>query len=100
LKKKIREKSNNKILIECFKEVEKNREAQNRWEIDREIYFRRNGMSEIEIKRLREESFEVVQKLSEGDAENQKQAQQNKIQDSRYDIRYRELYTREEYQNI
>jgi len=48
---KIREKSNNKILVECFMEVEKNREAQNRWKIDREMYFRRNGMSGIEIKR-------------------------------------------------
>jgi len=49
-------------------------------------------MSEIEVKRLREEGFEVVQKLSERDVENQKQAQQNKIQNSSYDISYNELY--------
>jgi len=32
-------------------------------------------MSGIEIKKLKEEDFEVVQKLSERDVENQKQAQ-------------------------
>lgn len=29
------------------------------------MYFWRNGMSEIEIKKLRVEGFEVIQKLSE-----------------------------------
>lgn len=43
------------------------------------MYFQRNGMSEIEIERLREEGFEVAQRLSERDVEKQKQAQQNKI---------------------
>jgi len=47
-------------------------------------------MSGIEIKRLREKGFEVVQMLSERDVENQKQTQQNKIRNFRYDIRYRE----------
>jgi len=35
---KNREKSNNKILIECFREVEKNKETQNRWEIEKYIF--------------------------------------------------------------
>jgi len=39
----------------CFRKVEKNRKAQNRWEADREMHFQKNGMSGIEIKRLREE---------------------------------------------
>jgi len=40
---KIRVNSNNNILKECFREIEKNREIKNRWELDREMYFRRNG---------------------------------------------------------
>lgn len=43
------------------------------------MYFQRNAMSEIEIERLREEDFEVAQRLSERAVEKQKQAQQNKI---------------------
>lgn len=34
------------------------------------MYFQRNGTSGIEIKKLREEGFEIAQKLSEKDIEN------------------------------
>jgi len=51
-----------------------------------------SGMSGIKVKNLREKEEEIINKLFEKDLEIQKQVQYNKIQDSRYIIRYRELY--------
>lgn len=91
---KIREKSENKIMKECLREIERDKEDRNRWKEDREMYFRRNGMSGIEVKRLRDGEYEVINELIERDIENQRQIQQNRIQNSRYNTRYKKLITR------
>jgi len=44
---KFRVNSNNNILKKYFREIE----TKNRGELDREMYFRRNGMSGIEVKK-------------------------------------------------
>lgn len=75
---KITEKLSNNILKECFNKIEKNRENKNMWEADREIYFRKNRMSGIEVKRLREKGIEMVHKLFKRDVEIQKQIQHNR----------------------
>lgn len=64
--KRIREKSNNNILKECFKEIEKNRETGNKWEADGEMYFHRNGMPGLEVKKegLRKEGLRKEGQLS------------------------------------
>lgn len=67
----IRKKSNNNILKECLREVEKNKKSKNRWEKKREMYFRRNGMSGLEVVRCRENGLETASRLIEKDKEVQ-----------------------------
>lgn len=74
-------------------EAERNWENKMRWELEREMYFHKNGISGIEVKNLKEEGHEVVSTLTVRDIEIQRQMQCNKIQNSRYKRRYRELYT-------
>jgi hypothetical protein len=90
---KIRESTPNRILKECIIEIEKARQNKTRWEIDRELYFRRNGMSGEEIKRIRERGGDVIVRLTERDIEIQKQIQFNRIQESRFGKKYKELYS-------
>lgn len=57
----------------CFRKVEKNGEAQNRCDREKCI-FEEMEYPKQKLKKLKEEGFEIVQKLSERDGENQKQA--------------------------
>lgn len=60
----IRESISNRILKECMIEIEKTRQNKTRWEINSKMYFRWNGMSRKEIKRIREEGEDVTVRLS------------------------------------
>lgn len=46
--------SSNELFKECLVEIEKDKQNRTRWEVEREMYFRRNGMTGREIKRMRE----------------------------------------------
>lgn len=55
IEERFRKKLDNKILIQYLREIERNRENKKKLELEREMYFRRNEMSGIEVKNLREE---------------------------------------------
>lgn len=55
IEERFRKKLDNKILIQYLREIERNRENKMKLELEREMYFRRNEMSGIEVKNLREE---------------------------------------------
>lgn len=50
IEERFRKKLDNKILIQYLREIERNRENKMKLELEREMYFRRNEMSGIEVK--------------------------------------------------
>lgn len=64
--------------------VREKKQTRTRLETDKEMYFRRNGMFGIEVKRRREEENDIIGSLIESDIEIQKQIIQ---QNTEFEIR-------------
>lgn len=89
-----RKEGKNKIIKECWNQI-KNRkeERRSRWEKEREAYYKRNGMDLEQVEKVREEEREIGIMLREADVKEQIEEQYERITNSRYNQRYRELYT-------
>lgn len=60
IEEKIKRELNNELLKKCLTEIKKEKQNRTRWETDRKMYFRRNGMSEIEVKRMWKEGNNTI----------------------------------------
>jgi hypothetical protein len=84
----VREKC--RILTECWKEREKNREKK-----EREKYYQRNGYASEEVERLRAKGRWMNVELSERDKDTGKQERRERIKESRYNRNYEKCMTEE-----
>lgn len=87
---RLRKEGKSKIIKECWNQI-KNRKEEKilRWERERELYYKRNGMDLEQVEKAREEKREIGIMLREADVKEQHE----RIDNSRYNQRYRELYT-------
>ncbi|KOC59102.1 hypothetical protein WH47_10928 [Habropoda laboriosa] len=88
----VRKDVGRKIVKECLKEKEANRE-QTRTGKEREEYLKRNGLSQAGVDELRREGREVTERIRRRDKEVQQQRQYTKIEQSKYNIRYKYIRT-------
>ena len=80
-----------KLLKACFTEIDKV-ENGGKWIKGREDYFKRNGWSVEEgIKRCLNKENKMMKKLRDRDVDIQMQDQRNKIDNSRYNQRYKDI---------
>lgn len=68
-------------------EIEKDKQNETRWEMERKMFFRKNGMAGREIKKMKEKGINIISRLVERDIEIQRQMQFNRIQDMKKDIK-------------
>ena len=85
-------KSSNEVLKNCLKEKIKQPWRSTKWSQKRSRYYQRNGHNgELSAVRLLDKNF--PKELAMRDEENQKQEHYNRIQNSRYNTRYKQLIT-------
>ncbi|KOC61333.1 hypothetical protein WH47_06691, partial [Habropoda laboriosa] len=88
----VRKDVGRKIVKECLKEKEANKE-QTRTGKEREEYLKRNGLSQAGVDELRREGREVTERKRRRDKGVQQQRQYTKIEQSKYNIRYKYIRT-------
>lgn len=96
---KIRGESNNELLEKCLVEIEKEKQTAEGESGSHQVrnrqrkYFRKNGMSGIEVEKNegRKEPRDTIGSLIERDIKFQKQTQFNRIQNSKYAKRCKNL---------
>ncbi|KOC62716.1 hypothetical protein WH47_04830 [Habropoda laboriosa] len=82
----VRKDVGRKMVKECLKEEEANKE-QTRTGKEREEYLKGNGSSQAGVDELRREGREVTERIRGRDKEVQQQRQYTKIEQSKYNIR-------------
>lgn len=88
---KVRKHANNKILQECMKELDSEKERTN-WSQKRMCYLIRNGVLEEEfIRRAKEGDKKLSEQLAKRDEELQRQEEKERLEQTTYLPRYKTL---------
>ncbi|XP_077277120.1 uncharacterized protein LOC143905535 [Temnothorax americanus] len=87
---KVREADDVRWIKKCWLEKESN-DWNDRYGKEREKYFNRNGWSVVAVEALRREGRNLVKEMRNRDTDVQRQLEESKILESRYNKKYREL---------
>lgn len=85
--------SQNKILKDCLKVVDKEESVKDKWRKMREDYLQRNGLSHTEFNNRRRAGINLVKELENRDIEVLAQEQTNKINAAQYNSLYKDIHT-------
>ncbi|KAK4886246.1 hypothetical protein RN001_002517 [Aquatica leii] len=85
----MRERTDCKILQECWKEIKGGKVKYG--QEGREEYYKRNGYASEEVERLREEGVGTREEIIRRDRDSEKQERWTKIKESRYNRNYKDI---------
>lgn len=92
-KEKLKKEGKFRIIKVYWNQI-KNRkeEKRSRWEKKRELYYKRNKIDLEQVEKARKDKIEIGTILRKADVKEQIEEQYERIANSRYNQRYRELY--------